>query len=322
MKINKNVAQLSALGIVSLLTACGGSSSTVLSPGTNGLPYATAGLSANFNTMTTTYAGIPFKAKASNAISTGTTSFTNTRSLQSQDITVTILSPTQVQLTTPNLATRTLTLTGTTGPNGEAIFSDGLGTTGTFGLAGSGTTLQSIFFGYVNETAFGGNNFSDTFLVSGFETNPTEVAALNIPSATYTGPARMTGYKSNGASTQSPNLLNSATGGAGLNLNVNFNSNQVTGTMQGATDASIGGGTMTLTLNPSTINGNQFSTTFTPSQTGNTGSAISMSNTQLTGTFYGVDAKEVGGTFSADIGVSGTNFPEASKATGFFVGSR
>lgn len=321
-----SIARLSALAVIPLVAACGGSTTTVLNPGTNGLPYATAGLQADFNTMTSTYAGQTFKANASDAISVGTTSYSNSRTLQSQDINVTIVNSSEVQVTTPHLGTVSLFYDAGASTATQAVFDNvaGSGTgpiVGTFGLAGASTALKSIFFGYVNESA-NGPNFSDTFFVSGFETNPTEVAALNTASATYTGPARMTARQTSGATNTQYDLLDSATGGAGLTLNVDFSaaSNQVTGTMVGAKDGTIGGGTMTLTLNPATINGNQFSTTFTSSETG-TGS-INLSGTQLKGTFYGVDAKEVGGTFSAQVDADGTNFPENTNASGFFVGNR
>lgn len=316
------------LATAALVSACGSSTKTVIAPGPNGLPYARAGLNADFNTMTNTYKGVQFKAKASDAISVGTTSFTNSRSVQSQDVNVTILDATRIQVTTPHLGTKVLYYDAANSTATTAVFDNvsGSGTgpiTGTFGLASASTSLKSIFFGYINETA-NGANFSDTFIVSGFETDPSQVSALSIASASYSGPARMTATKTDNATvTNQVDLLDSAAGGAGMNLNVNFsaNSNQVTGTISGATDSAIGGGTMTLTLAPATITGNEFSTTFTSGQTGNS-STINLSNSQLTGVFYGANAKEVGGTLSARVDVSSTAFPEQTNASGFFVGNR
>ena len=313
------------LSATALVSACGGGSKTVLNPGPNGLPFAQAGLTLNQGFITGTYSGIPFTTKASSSRSTlngGATGFNNAQLESSGDVTVTVLSsPLRIRISSAALGTRTLTATGGTGANGETLFDDGAGTTGLFGVSGAGTTNQSVFFAYVNETAAaGGINFSDTFLVSGLETDSTSVAAQSNPTATYTGPAQMLTRQTNGATINGPlNVLNSPTG---LNLNVDFSaaSNQVTGTISGATDAGLGGGTMTLTLVPATITGNSFSTTFTAAHTGQTGTAIGMSNTQLTGVFYGNNADEMGGTFNAQLDVSGTNIPETTNGSGFFLG--
>ena len=121
------------LAATALVSACGGSTKVVQTPGPNGLPYGQAGLIADFNTMTNTYAGVPFLAKTSsvrNVVNGTGTGYINTAEEASSDVTVTILNSTQIRVSGGSFGTKTMTATGTD-PSGATIWDDGSGTTAT-----------------------------------------------------------------------------------------------------------------------------------------------------------------------------------------------
>ncbi len=315
MFLSKPTAGIS-LGVVWLLSACGGGGVSVLDPGPNGLPYAQGTISTA--ELLTTYLNFNFNGKAADNVHTpvpGPGTYTNSSSSTGgpQSIGIKVVSNTRIDLTIGG-TTVTLTDQGDTLPGGlgGTVFSNtDKSIKALFGRAGDGTSLQSILFGYVSQSPgvpFGAA-FSDTFVVSGFETDPTEVAALTDTSATYTGLTFMQTRETAGnLITEKSVIANSS----GLSLTVNFLTDTVTGTLSGTGDY----GATTLTLNPATISGNAFQGTFT----GTNADGVGFSNTQINGTFFGQDAAEVGGTFSSEL--SGGTLPETTYGSGFFTGAK
>ena len=313
------------LGAVALISACGGGDKTVVAPSPNGLPYATAGLRADEPTMTGTYAGIAFKAQSSDATNVGSGgTFTNNRSLTQGEITVTILDANTIQISTPHLGTKTLYRDASLSSATAAVFDDVAGDAdgliqGTFGLSGAGTSLTTVITGAVYENNFGTSRASDTYLVSGFETNPTEMTTLanNNTTATYTGDILVTGRETIGSSVST--TLNVVNGTGGVSLTADFGTGSLTGTLTGSVDSTfLGGGTIGLDVNGN-ISSNGFSSSLT--QNGSTtATGITLSNAQMSGKFYGVNAQELGGTVTADM--NGPALTEPSTASGFFVGNR
>ena len=316
------------LAATTLVAACGGGSKSVLNPGANGLPYAVAGLSADVNTMTTTYSGVAFTGDGGSAVwqdNSGTVSAVST-GVGDKNITITIINSSTIDVNTGSGNVRFTRQAGT--PTNVGGFSGDLwrNTSGSLqgifalaGDAGAPTTLNSIFFGYIeqNEAAGGGvTDYSDTFIVSGFETLPSEVTAT-LPTATYTGPAAL--YLRQTTVGGIANKVALIENSSGTNLTANFGAGTLTGTLSGTTDTALGNEPIVLTLTGATITpgNNSFSGGFTESGA----NTITLNGLQqISGNFYGQNAAEIGGIISTGVAAGGP-VTGATVASGFFLGN-
>lgn len=311
-----------------LVSACGGGSKTVLSPGPNGLPYSVAGLTADVGTMTTTYAGVQFRAD--NSVSAWQDDNAGTVSLVSSGsgdaaATITILSNSQIIVDGVTFTRQPGTPTAVGGFSGDIWTSSG-GVNGIFALsgdAGAPTVLTSVFFGYLeqNEANGGNTDHSDTFLISGFETNPGD---LNIgtpsaaPTASYSGPAALYLRNRDGTIANRVTLIEN---GSGTNLTANFGASTLTGTISGqagGADNALGTGQVVLNVNTA-LSGNGFSNLTTGFTSAN--GAITLNGPQaINGNFFGQNAAEIGGVLNTGI-ASGGPIPLDTYASGYFLGN-
>jgi len=318
-----NPRTLSVLVLSTALAACGGSSTTTTLVGTlqpNGLPFAT-----NQVVRTTTLVGANIKADDSRvAFTSGTilssgnsdlsfevvnastiilTSGSNTWRLENQGSNPNSPSSADVWIAQRNVNGNPSNLSATFGQteldnNGNPV-------------AGS---LQSIFFGNIQELpniATPGSGLSgNSFAISGFETNPDEIAPLTA-TATYTGDAVITSDR-----TSSGNPLLLMDGGT-MNVNVNYGgSDTVSGTLSG-TASGFGGGNLVVDLTPTDIasGSNSFSTSFSRSSASTSAGVTGMSGT-LTGTLYGADAAEMGLLLNGTAQTSSGNVDAAGYGLG------
>lgn len=309
-----------ALLLAALTAGCGGSAAPGGGggggggTGANGLPLADG--SDTTASLTTTFLNTPFTAAGAQA-TYDLVGGAYANSHTTKAVTVEIIDGDTIDVTIDGTTTR-LDVDAGAAPIPEfpgTVFTDASGTfSAVFGRAGSGTTLQSIFFGYVDQSDTAADAYSDTFMVSGFETDPAEVGALTT-TATYTGAAVMYARATSGTADAARQAVLSDT--AGLAMTVNFQTGAVGGTISGATDAALGGGTTTLDLTGAVTAGTStFSGTFDEAA----GSTVAFSSGQFAGTFYGEDAEEAGGTFSGAIPAQGA-IPEATAGSGFFIGA-
>ncbi len=306
-----NARKLMAISVI--LSGCGGGSVAVFNPGPNGLPFAQTG--ASTAELLSTYLGIEFDVQASAAETDKSGASPYTNSSETQNLKIKVVSATQIDVTVGG-TTIPLTATGTgtqSGVDGTLFTNAANGITALFGRADQDTQLQSIIFGYIDQTT--PSVESDTFIIGGFQTDPAEITARS-DTATYTGLAHMAMRETNGtAATTSQTVLSDV---SGTNITVNFGAgnNQITGYITGSGD--YAGGAVRFDLAPASITaGNTFSTTFSKS-TGLTG--IAVSGTELSGVFYGKDAGEIAGSFSAELSAGGV-LVEQAAGSGFFLGS-
>lgn len=299
-----------AMATAAFVAGCGGSTKTVLNPGSNGLPYASAGAAVTVNTATNTYQGLDFLANSSRANYTKSGSTVTSSS--------TSLTGTKVNFVDANTARITLNGTPTT------LARNGNGSLG--GLSGpkfeSGDTTAifhfpglSLFFGHISENASppgADGAYADTFILTGLETNPDELTGL--ATANYSGPAYMIVRTSTDITDTGVHVIQNATA---TNLTANFGSGTVTGNIQGAVRFGLSNGAnLQLDVTGGTISGNGFSGGLVKSGA----SDLNATNGQITGNFYGVNAAEIGGTISADL--SGGSMPEPAAASGYFYGTK
>ena len=313
----KPLLKTAALAPVLGLAACGGSSTetTLIGPFSpnNGLPFATVN---NQTVAVATVSGTEFSAGTTTA---GWQNATGTSSTGSVEFT--IINANTIQM---KQGADTWTFRNQGGSPVEVWLADsaaGDGPTTLSAVFGQGSTapggLRSIFFGSISSPpqVAGAITFtSDIYAVSGFETNPAEVDALSA-TANYQGPAQIVA-RTGASDTTAGDILEGT-----LDINIDFaGSNAVTGTLNGNTDAEFGGGTLDLTLAPTTIasGDNNFSTTF--SKTGGTNTQITgFTNTDVSGTLYGVDAAELGVVIKGDAAVTGTG---TLPTAGFGLGQK
>ncbi len=328
----KRISKYAALAAPVIgLVACSGSEVThqftgPINPG-NGLPFAQDGLILNI-------ANAPaildreFEANAADATWSGTSS-----SSASGTASFTILSNTVIQMTRggdtwtfrnqgpdPLDPDRDLWLSDATDGDGPTTLNAIFGQGSAENAATTATELQSIFFGEIRtppSIQTGVTDFaSDTFAISGFETIPSEVAALTA-SANYQGEAQLVARTGPNDATAGQ-LLD---GTFDIDIDFAAANRPVSGTISGDTDAEFGNGDIVLTLDPGgTIvdEENTFSTSF--SKTGGSNTAITgFSGTTITGTLYGADAKEVGLLITGNATISGTG---TVVTTGFGRGNK
>lgn len=323
------------LAATALVSACGGGAKTVLNAGPNGLPYGQAGLTADAATMSTTYADVTFSGKLSRSLFTEDTTgptVTNAATGANGTAQITVRDGNTIDLTFGGTTVRFTRQSNQTLPFGQGtgdLWTDSGGTiSAIFGLSGSSvspTVLNSVFFGFVDQTqtpsAAPNVLYSDSFFVSGFETNPNQINAGTgsaLATATYTGPAWLFMRRANSSQVDAQQaVLESSTG---MNLTANFGSTALTGTLSGPTDAALGTGTMILDVT-GTISGNGFTGTFVENGASTSTLSITPGSTELSGTFFGANAAEIGGVFSAGIDNNGGTVPENTVASGVFFGN-
>jgi len=322
-----------AIPLVGLM-ACSSSNETVeftgaVNPG-NGLPFGQAGRVLNAsasNAFRGAFLGKPFTAAIAEASWNNATS-----SSSGGDATVTIVSETEIQMTRggdtwtfrnqgadPTDPSRDFWLAESGADNNPSSLTAIFGQGAAEDASTPATELQSIFFGEVQTPASSITGItdqgSDIFLISGFETRPSEITALNA-SVSYSGEAQIL------ARTGSDDTAGSVLDGT-FDIGIDFalGSNPVSGSISGTADAKFGGGTIDLTLqNGGTVQSgdNSFSTGFTRS--GGTNTTITgFSNTTVNGTLYGQDASEIGLLISGDAAVTGTG---TVATTGFGRGNK
>jgi len=322
-----------AIPVVGLM-ACSSSNETVeftgaINPG-NGLPFGQEGRVLNASTSNAfrgAFVNKPFTAATAEA------SWTNATSTSSGgDATVTIVSATEIRMTrggdTWTFRNQGLDPTDPTRDFWLAESGTDSNPTTLTGIFGQGapedastpaTELQSIFFGEIQtpSSSITGvtDQGSDIFLISGFETRPSEITALNA-SISYSGDAQI--LARTGSDDTAGSLLN---GTFDIDINFAAGNNPVSGSINGTADAKFGGGTVDLTLqNGGTVQSgdNSFTTGF--ARSGGTNTAITgFSNTAINGTLYGQDAAEVGLLISGDATVTGTG---TVATTGFGRGTK
>jgi len=324
-----SLCKAALLGATSFVAACGGGSKSVLSPGANGLPYSVAGLTADVGTMTTTYSGLQFRAD--NSVSAwqddnaGTVSLVSSGSGDAASA-ITIISNSQIIVDGVTFTRQPGTPTSVGGFTGDVWTSAG-GVSGIFALSGdpgAPTVLNSIFFGYLDQNQANGGNtdYSDTFLISGFETNPNETNTglpNALPTASYAGPAALYLRNRDGTIANKVALIENA---AGTNLTANFGTSTLTGTISGqagGADNALGTGQVVLTVNTA-LSGNGFSNLTTGFTSAN--AAITLNGPQaINGNFFGQNAAEIGGVLNTGIANNGGSIPLDTYASGFFLGN-
>lgn len=316
-KISRTVAILPLIG----LTACGGGSTTentpVIPDDTSStflaLPFATVGQQT---VSVATLTGQTFSAKSTTAGWVNGDASSNSGSLD-----FTIVDANTIQMTQ---GSATWTFRNQGGSPVEAWVADsaaGDGPSTLTAVFGQGSSvpsgLQSIFFGSLTVPVqqAGSTTFAfDVSVIGGFETNPTEVAALSA-TANYQGLAQILTRTGSTLAADTGSILDGT-----FDIDVDFGgSNAVSGTLTGTADADFGGGTVEMTLAGTSIAAgeNDFSTSL--SVTGGTNTAITaFNNSTLQGTLYGVDAAEMGILVEGDAVVSGSTLP----AAGFGLGQK
>lgn len=313
------------LAATAALAACGGGSKTVLSPGANGLPYSVAGLSADAVTMASTYAGIAFTGDSGSAAwqdNGGVTAIA--AGTGEKNVSITVIDGSNIDVNTGSGTVRMVRQIGTTSVGGITgdLWQNASGSLqGIFALAGDAgnpTTINSIFFGYIAQAEVTGpvTDYSDTFIMSGFETTPGQVTAA-LPTATYTGPAGFYMRQADGTVGTRLRLIENP---SGTNVTANFGTGAVTGTISGlagGADNALGTGQVVLTVN-GTITGNGFDNAIT-GFTSN--AALTLNGAQnIRGNFYGQNAAEMGGVISTGISNATAGVATDTLASGFFLG--
>ncbi len=158
-----------------------------------------------------------------------------------------------------------------------------------------------------------GESFSG-YVASGLPSNPAAIGAL-AGSATYTGTVALEVLHDTGTS------LFLGKGAGTATISANFSSGIVFGAMaitdNGASDFGYGLLPTNIQIDPTLISGNGFSTTLTIATPSDL-AMNSVSSSALDGTFFGLNAADVGGTFSAQgVSIDGTS---PAFITGGFIG--
>ena len=325
-----SLCKAALLGATSFVAACGGGSKSVLSPGPNGLPYSVAGLTADVGTMTTTYSGLQFRGDVGTVawVENNPGCATPPACLQSagtgnRTATIRIIDNATIQVDGVTFNRQAGTPANVAGFAGDEWQNASGSVKGIFALAGDAgnpTALNSVFFGYLetNETSGGVTTYSDTFIISGFETNPSEVTATQ-PRATYTGPAALYLHQADAGVAARVALIENP---LGTSLIADFGLGTLTGTVSGlvgGADNVMGTGQVILNVNTA-ITGDGFSDQSTGFTSGS--GAITLTNTQsIDGSFYGQNASEIGGVITTGIAAGGP-VTNATAASGFFLGKR
>ncbi|MFN3973130.1 MAG: transferrin-binding protein-like solute binding protein [Gemmobacter sp.] len=178
-------------------------------------------------------------------------------------------------------------------------------------------TSNMQIWGYQTNQITGGPRNVRGFAVVGTET--TAAALATLPSATYSGRARLDSFPTTGF----VNNETSRTRTRGdVNMAANFGAGTISGQITNITRQAPGGTQLgvagSVSMDPTTINGNGFAGTLTPNATLLTSTGISGASGTYGGTFYGPAGQQVGGTMT----LSGTEGATGFVSTGFFEGNR
>lgn len=155
------------------------------------------------------------------------------------------------------------------------------------------------------------------YVVVGTETQAAALATL--PSATYSGRARIDTYPATG-------FVNTATSRSRVNGDLSMAANFGAGTISGQIDNLDGNGpgqanapiAGSIAMDQTTITGNGFAGTITPDATFLAATGTSGVSGNYGGTFYGPAASQVGGTMT----LTGTQNGQAVNGIGFFRGDQ
>lgn len=299
------MCKFAAFGAVGILLAGCGGGSVSFTPGPNGLPVAAAGLTANqakfqelAGTKITTTG-----SRASYTLSGG--SFSNTQGSVAAEVTYNANNTITLKL---GADTFTLASSGT-------VFTDGTVTL-VPGFSGAGADANSIYFFGISESNPGAGAFSETFLVTGFETPAADVAARTA-SQSYSGSASIVTQETAGSSITSRTVLDDDNGAMALTVNFGAVTPTVTGTISGALESDVGTGSVNLNLT-GTVSGAGISGSIAQTGANATATGLTVSNGSFSGGFFGPGAEDIGGTFGVDL--SGTQLSEPTTAAGFFIG--
>ena len=289
--MNKLMVRLGAVAAVALVSACGGGKSTQVGS-TNGLPFST-GQTADLTTLAS-QGNITVRSGAAEYTTAG--SF----SAQLQSLTLDVNSVNSIDVSFGG-ASATLTRAGGAGPFTGSI--------GGSTLTATVDTDTSLFFGQISQNRGTTINDSETFFVTGFETNPANLSGT----ATFNGDVEMAARNRVGGV---PDAGTTQVMDGTFAMTVNFGTNDLTaGSMSGLDDE---GNTVTLTLAPVNFGGfNSFTTTATKSGT----SDLAMGSVSVRGGFYGPTGNQVGGILYGNI-TAGMPSGEPTSAAGYFEGSR
>ncbi len=280
---------ISAFGVAAMLAACGGGSSSQVGA-TNGMPFSN-GQTANLNTLASQG---NIAIKASEAAYTTAGGFGATQ----QNLTLNVVDVNNINVSFGNNAV-SMSRVGGTGP-----FTGVLGGTN---VSANLTTDSSIFFGQFTQNRSATINDSETFFVTGFESDPANLTAT----ASYSGDADLFARNRVGgvADATATQILNGT-----LAMTVDFGTSNITsGAMSGLDDE---GNTLTLTISPAGFSGNSFSTTATASGA----SDLTFGAITVQGAFFGDNGEQVGGTMHGNV-TGGMPSGSATSAAGYFEGS-
>jgi len=302
------ISHLASTAIILALAGCGGSSTTVTEKGPNGLPYGATGLVADKNqfesiseTIRTTGFLASYDESGAFSASAGAASGATVRVSGNNTV---------------RLVLNGTTYTLASADNGLSYTGGGI--TLIPGFSGGSGTDSVLFFNISDDT---GPVYQDAYLVSGFETKPSNMLTGN--GIVYTGgagmSARTTGQDVVIFDDPGDLLLPGDNGDNGsIALTANFGAGTVGGTISAVDSIKTGGGAVPLELTlTGTLSGGGFSGTFTETVDN---PEVTFTGGSFTGRFYGPTANDIAGGLSA--GVSGAALPDATEAIGFFVGAR
>lgn len=290
--ITTNLFAVSALALVA---GCGGGSTTAIK-GSNGLPFA-SGQTADVATLLAANQQLTgLKAAAASHTLTGASRASDA---QTQTLGVSVTAADVISISV-NGNGATLSQTGMTGPynnpTGQAT-----------NISMEVFTDKSIFYGEITETPGTANAYSDTFFVTGFQSNPSQ---LTSASASYAGPAKLVG-RTTGATTTSGTTTTILDGT--LTMSVDFTGG---GTINGT--MSDTGGDLDLTLAQTSLSGTSFSTTATKS--GGSSTVDFTAPLSVNGQFFGQNGDQVGGTMSGIVSNGTLPGSADTSVAGYFLG--
>ena len=293
-----------------LVSGCGsGATNTSVSfaAGPNGLPVAAAGLVAS-QAQFEDLAGTKITTtgdQATYTLSGG--SFSNASGAVAAEVTYNANNTITLKL---GADTFVLAQSG-------AVFTDGTVTL-VPGFSGPGKVSDSIFFFGISEADPGAGQFSESFLVTGFQTPAGEIAAKSGV-ISYSGVASMAARETDGTTIDNRTVIDDTVDGA-ISMDVNFAATTpvIDGTITGSLGSDVGTGTLSLNLS-GVVSGAGFSGTISQTTANATATGLSVDNGTFSGGFFGPGGVDVGGTFRADL--SGTQLAEPTTGAGSFIGT-
>ncbi len=195
------------------------------------------------------------------------------------------------------------------GSSGQFVGNNSNYSVSSFVFANSADNQASLLAFQYDDISAGSWNFG--YAVSGLTTNPADIAALS-GSATYNGASELFIIHGN------VNLGQMADGSGTVLLNADFGTGTISGSMtisdKGSSTPGFALLPTTITIDPTMITGNGFSTTI--SATASDLAMTSITSSSLVGNFLGVNGANVGGSFSGS-GISADGTTPATFYGGF-----